>query len=623
MPIISVEKLNNANLDAETIEQVVNGEPNVLVESREGRKIPTLATLGEKHLSAGVILYGEKTQEQVNDEVGSALTGLSFANKTYATVAAANADIANIAVNQSVWVSSEAEGGLYEKSTAEATTLTKSPFDPVTNSIAESKRLLKRPESTSRQAKTNISVNGFRPVTQKVPLAVGENGKSIIGININNGDVSFNWEKFDVRRGFGNKPLMTIGEDGREIGEEQVNPSDFVTTSQFSAATNQLNSKVTNNDQKFAGYGLIDFYETIRQKAGKSGRVNIAFWGDSTTQGSAGLSIPDVVYTVLGKKLGYGGLGFVPFDPTAMCTYDSSSFPDVTFFFTKNDWKTWNYFQTNPPSGYKGWGVKGGAYADASTVGMLELNLNLSRRNDYLGFNKFRLFYFAIDGSVTFTANGQEVTVDATDVENPVVSNVLIENVGYDSLADPKLWRVQVQRTGGTGTLHLGGVELINSKGGVVVHRFAIGGYKAADHTGQSAISQRAYYSALNIDLAIINLGQNDSATDAALWKSQIQEIINRIRADASNRPILLVRWWTTTLNSKDSVLNELAEENDLQIVDMRNVVPNAQWSVDKGINLTSSTSDPHLNAKGSNYAARYLLKHLNIESITESLRSE
>lgn len=131
MPIISVEKLNNANLDAETIEQVVNGEPNVLVESREGRKIPTLATLGEKHLSAGVVLYGEKTQEQVNDEVGNALTGLSFANKTYATVAAANADIANIAVNQSVWVSSATEGGLYEKSTAGATSLTKSAFDPV------------------------------------------------------------------------------------------------------------------------------------------------------------------------------------------------------------------------------------------------------------------------------------------------------------------------------------------------------------------------------------------------------------------------------------------------------------------------------------------------------------
>lgn len=63
--------------------------------------------------------------------VDSALTGLSFANKTYATLAAANADISNIAVNQSVWVSSEAEGGLYEKKTAGATSLTKSAYDPL------------------------------------------------------------------------------------------------------------------------------------------------------------------------------------------------------------------------------------------------------------------------------------------------------------------------------------------------------------------------------------------------------------------------------------------------------------------------------------------------------------
>ncbi|WDE17187.1 hypothetical protein KMZ14_06560 [Acinetobacter schindleri] len=162
MPIISVEKLNNANLDAETIEQVVNGEPNVLVESREGRKIPTLATLGEKHFSAGVILYGEKTQEQVNDEVGNALTGLSFANKTYATVAAANEDIANIAVNQSVWVSSATEGGLYEKKTADATSLTKSAFDPVVQAkgYANANPLFKQKQIVAGDDFNNFKIPG-------------------------------------------------------------------------------------------------------------------------------------------------------------------------------------------------------------------------------------------------------------------------------------------------------------------------------------------------------------------------------------------------------------------------------------------------------------------------------
>lgn len=173
MPIISVEKLNNANLDAETIEQVVNGEPNVLVESREGRKIPTLATFGEKHLSAGVILYGEKTQEQVNDEVGNALTGLSFANKTYATVAAANADIANIAVNQSVWVSSATDGGLYEKKTAGATSLTKGAYDPKTQAVAESKSYTDtQAEKVGAKAYLNL-INPNQETAQGYPNSSG------------------------------------------------------------------------------------------------------------------------------------------------------------------------------------------------------------------------------------------------------------------------------------------------------------------------------------------------------------------------------------------------------------------------------------------------------------------
>ena len=532
-------------------------------------------------------------------------------HKGFATLALAQAAQGTLPAGSVVEVTNDStvsNNGVYLWN---GTTLTKSAYDPLTESktYADETAL-----TVSSYLKESSDVeNGFSHI--RIPIIVGENSKAIIDTD-KDGNINFSAKDFEFRRGFAYKPFIFLGDDEREILQD----SNAVNQQQLDASIATVNRKIKKEDQKLSGYGLVDFFEALRQGVG--GRASIAFFGDSTTQGSDGLSIPDVVYKSLGKKIGYGGIGYVPFDPTAMCTYDSSSFPDVTFFFTKNDWKTWNYFQANPPSGYKGWGVKGGVYADASTVGMLELNLNLSRRNDYLGFNKFRLFYFAIDGSVTFTANGQEITVDATDIENPVVSNVLIENVGYDSLADPKLWRVQVQRTGGTGTLHLGGVELINSKGGVVVHRFAIGGYKAADHTGQSAVSQRAYYSALSIDLAIINLGQNDQNTDAATWKTQMQEIINRIRADASNRPILLVRWWTTALDSKDVVLNELAAENDLQIVDMRNVVPNAQWSVDKGINLTGVTTDPHLNAKGSNYAARYLLKHLNIESITENLRS-
>lgn len=64
--------------------------------------------------------------------VDGALSNLSTeANKFYPTLAAANADIANIQLDQPVTVGEAVNGGLWYKATSGATTLTKSPFDPV------------------------------------------------------------------------------------------------------------------------------------------------------------------------------------------------------------------------------------------------------------------------------------------------------------------------------------------------------------------------------------------------------------------------------------------------------------------------------------------------------------
>ena len=78
-------------------------------------------------LSAAVTPKADKTY------VDSALT--SFQNgaiKTYPTLSAANADIANIALNTKVSVLSETDGGDYYKASASATSLTKSAYDPLT-----------------------------------------------------------------------------------------------------------------------------------------------------------------------------------------------------------------------------------------------------------------------------------------------------------------------------------------------------------------------------------------------------------------------------------------------------------------------------------------------------------
>ena len=77
--------------------------------------------------------YLDSVLTEQTQTVNIALSNLSAtANKYYSTLAAANADIANIALNQSVTIGEAANSGLWEKKTAEATSLTKSPYDPLT-----------------------------------------------------------------------------------------------------------------------------------------------------------------------------------------------------------------------------------------------------------------------------------------------------------------------------------------------------------------------------------------------------------------------------------------------------------------------------------------------------------
>jgi hypothetical protein len=64
--------------------------------------------------------------------VDNALAGFTNgASKFYSTLAAANADIANIGIKDKVEVGEVANGGTWYKATAEATSLTKSPYDPL------------------------------------------------------------------------------------------------------------------------------------------------------------------------------------------------------------------------------------------------------------------------------------------------------------------------------------------------------------------------------------------------------------------------------------------------------------------------------------------------------------
>ena len=166
--VITKQELIDAQKDAQALEEVINGEPGKLIKTRLGRLVYTLAsvpqinTMTREEVTAAVApkandaevykktetftktetnaLVAPKANQAdvnaaisgVNTTLNTALSNLSTtANKYYSTLAAANADIANIVLNQSVTIGEEANGGLWYKATAGATSLTKSPYDPV------------------------------------------------------------------------------------------------------------------------------------------------------------------------------------------------------------------------------------------------------------------------------------------------------------------------------------------------------------------------------------------------------------------------------------------------------------------------------------------------------------
>lgn len=73
---ITMQQLQEASQDAETLEQLVNGAPNTTVTTRLGRVVPTVATVGSKLTTDG-IMQDNKTQRQINAELVTTVNSVS------------------------------------------------------------------------------------------------------------------------------------------------------------------------------------------------------------------------------------------------------------------------------------------------------------------------------------------------------------------------------------------------------------------------------------------------------------------------------------------------------------------------------------------------------------------
>lgn len=175
--IITSQELIDAQKDAQTLEEVVNAEPNTVVTSRLGRLLVSLATIAAKNFNTNVILdlVSGKTQKQINDEASTALsdrytksetdsalalkadiattlagysiadaytksqvdasiTAVSAGHKAFTTLALAQAATGSLTANTAIEVTNDgSNNGTYQWN---GTTLTKSTYDPLTQAKA-------------------------------------------------------------------------------------------------------------------------------------------------------------------------------------------------------------------------------------------------------------------------------------------------------------------------------------------------------------------------------------------------------------------------------------------------------------------------------------------------------
>lgn len=100
-----------------------------------------------------------KTDKTYVDDQLALKADKSEANKFYPTLTQANADIANIAVNQPVNISESQNFGLWDKATAGATTLTKSAYDPLTQAKADATNKANTAETNAKLYTDSITTN--------------------------------------------------------------------------------------------------------------------------------------------------------------------------------------------------------------------------------------------------------------------------------------------------------------------------------------------------------------------------------------------------------------------------------------------------------------------------------
>ena len=183
--IITKQELIDAQKDAQTLEEVISGEPGKLVETRLGRKVYTLASVPQINTMAREEVTSVLAPKADKTYVDNALSGFTNgASKFYPTLALAEADIANITVKDKVDIGEVANGGTWYKATTGATSLTKSAYDAVEHGkiYANNETELSLGVVRQTSSKTKTSLDMIEVSSENThPIVVDADDKVLLG----------------------------------------------------------------------------------------------------------------------------------------------------------------------------------------------------------------------------------------------------------------------------------------------------------------------------------------------------------------------------------------------------------------------------------------------------------
>jgi lysophospholipase L1-like esterase len=391
----------------------------------------------------------------------------------------------------------------------------------------------------------------------------------------------------------------------------------------------QLADTATVYKNNYTGLGLASFLDRFRNTYAQNRRANICMIGDSLTAGTDKWSPVDTIYENFGKKVGYGGVGYIP------CHPEQKGNQIDAIGFEQTGWQLRN--QTQAISFNVGWFTKCGAIGVIGG-GSLFIGVNQAYKNfPKYEFDTVKIYGFtagsdaslrfrATDGS-TFGAgvngSGSWTTQSYTTVLSATPTVTVTTITGFGASTGRYVLEADASLINNSANVSIGAIELINSKGGLTVHRMAIGGYKASDHSTQYEVAQKSYFTNFAIDAFIINLGENDFATSDVDFLANMNIIISRAKTSRPNTPIYLTHWWSTVHDAKRALIIQLANDNGLQIIDTKEIFANWTYGYNNGLlNAPATVNDPHLNAKGSNYIGSMMSKILCIDAVNGSLQN-